>query len=32
MNNVALNPLASHPDDAVAADRCLYKELGDDVR
>ena len=32
MNNVAPRPLASRPDDAVAADRCLYRELGDDLR
>jgi hypothetical protein len=32
MNNVALNPPASRPDDAVGVDRCLYKELGDDLR
>jgi DNA-binding SARP family transcriptional activator/tetratricopeptide (TPR) repeat protein len=29
---VAPNPLASRLDDAVAADRRLYKELGDDLR
>jgi hypothetical protein len=31
MNKVALNPLANRPDDAVAADLCLYKERGDDL-